>query len=256
MTIWIDSPVWPRHGRLFSHLISDTSYAELHAFARQSAVPDRAFDGDHYDVPGEWHDRLVAAGAVAVDGATLVRRLQASGLRIQKRRGDTAVGRSSGVRLADGTVADVDLIASDRLLEVPSVFAATVFVQDVAGHFALVHSVGRGEWGSPGGWREPGESLAGAAVRETLEETGLRVDPYALLPCGYERFTVLGDPGGRWLRGRSHLQVFRTRLQSARPPLVSREGEISACRWVDPEELRGLCAGMFWWPLAVHLFGW
>ena len=33
-----------------------------------------------------------------------------------------------------------------------------------------------GWWGLPGGWVEPGESLAVAAVREVLEETGLSVE--------------------------------------------------------------------------------
>jgi len=254
MTIWIDPPVWPRHGRLFAHLVSDTSYAELHAFARRCGVPARAFDGDHYDVPEEWHDRLVAAGAVAVDSRDLVRTLRASGLRIQKRRGDTAVARIPGVSFPDGTVADVDLIASDRVLDVPGVFAAMVFVQDGAGHFALVHSIRREEWGSPGGWREPGESPGATAVRETLEETGLRLSPEDLVPCGYERFVVRAGHGARWLPGRSHLQVFRTRIDPVRPPLVALEGEVSACRWAGPGELRSLCEGLFWWPLAAHLF--
>ena len=33
MTVWVDPPRWPGHGRLWSHLISDTSEEGLHAFA-------------------------------------------------------------------------------------------------------------------------------------------------------------------------------------------------------------------------------
>ena len=33
MSIYIDPPVWPAHGTVFSHLISDVSLAELHEFA-------------------------------------------------------------------------------------------------------------------------------------------------------------------------------------------------------------------------------
>ena len=33
MTVYIDAPTWPGHGRLWSHLASDVSYEELHAFA-------------------------------------------------------------------------------------------------------------------------------------------------------------------------------------------------------------------------------
>nr|WP_130417028.1 DUF4031 domain-containing protein [Xylanibacterium ulmi] len=78
----LDPPVWAAHGRVWSHLVSDTSLWELRAFARAAGVPDRGFDLDHYDVPAERHAELRAAGATAVDGRTLARRLTASGLRV------------------------------------------------------------------------------------------------------------------------------------------------------------------------------
>ncbi len=81
----IDVPMWPRHGTLWAHLVSDASYDELHAFARRAGLPPRAFDLDHYDVPAERHDELVGLGALAVDGRELVRRLIASGLRVPGR---------------------------------------------------------------------------------------------------------------------------------------------------------------------------
>ncbi|NUS53778.1 MAG: DUF4031 domain-containing protein, partial [Streptomycetaceae bacterium] len=34
MTVLIDPPTWPGHGRMWSHLVSDVSYDELHTFAR------------------------------------------------------------------------------------------------------------------------------------------------------------------------------------------------------------------------------
>ncbi len=84
--IYIDPPLWPAHGTCFSHLVSDTSLAELHAFAEAAGVPDRAFDGDHYDVAEARYGALVAAGAIPVEGRVLVRTLIASGLRIPARR--------------------------------------------------------------------------------------------------------------------------------------------------------------------------
>lgn len=81
--ILIDPPFWPAHGTVFSHLISDTSLAELHAFAEANGVTDRAFDLDHYDVPERLYSTLVAAGAVPVSGKELARTLAASGLRIK-----------------------------------------------------------------------------------------------------------------------------------------------------------------------------
>ena len=86
MAIYLDPPLWPAHDTHFSHLISDTSLVELHAFASAAGIPERAFDGDHYDVPERRFDDLVAAGAIPVEARILVRRLIASGLRIPARQ--------------------------------------------------------------------------------------------------------------------------------------------------------------------------
>lgn len=86
MAVYLDPPLWPAHGTHFSHLISDSSLDELHTFARAAGIPERAFDGDHYDVAEARYDALVAAGAVPVEGRILVRKLIESGLRIPARR--------------------------------------------------------------------------------------------------------------------------------------------------------------------------
>jgi hypothetical protein len=85
MTVLIDRPAWPAHGTLWSHLVSDSSLEELHSFAAAQAIPRRGFDLDHYDVPAERYDDLVAAGAVPVGNRELVTRLRASGLRVSGR---------------------------------------------------------------------------------------------------------------------------------------------------------------------------
>lgn len=85
MTVLVDDPIWPAHGRLWAHLVSDDNLEELHAFAAENAVPARAFDLDHYDVPADALARLIAAGAQHVGGKELTRRLIASGLRIPAR---------------------------------------------------------------------------------------------------------------------------------------------------------------------------
>ncbi|GAA3292574.1 DUF4031 domain-containing protein [Arthrobacter citreus] len=83
--IYIDPPLWPAHNTVFSHLVSDTSLAELHDFAADAGIAFRAFDLDHYDVPASRYRGLVERGAVEVDGGTLVRLLIRSGLRIKAR---------------------------------------------------------------------------------------------------------------------------------------------------------------------------
>lgn len=85
MTVLIDPPRWPAHGRVWSHLVSDVSHDELHAFAVANDIPERGFDHDHYDVPGERYQLLIEAGAVPVDSRELLRRIGAAGLRRPKR---------------------------------------------------------------------------------------------------------------------------------------------------------------------------
>ena len=82
--ILIDPPNAPGHGRLWSHVASDTSYDELHVFARGLGIPERGFDRDHYDVPSDRYDDVVAAGAVPVTSRELITRLRAAGLRRPK----------------------------------------------------------------------------------------------------------------------------------------------------------------------------
>ena len=85
MAILIDPPNWPGHGRMWSHLVSDVSFEELHAFARRLDIPPRGFERDHYDVPERLYEAALAAGAEAVTSRVLLARLTAAGLRRPKR---------------------------------------------------------------------------------------------------------------------------------------------------------------------------
>ena len=95
MTIYIDPPTWPGHGRLWSHLVSDLSYDELHAFAAELGIPRRAFERDHYDLPARRYADAVRAGAVEVSSREVVRLLHGAGLRRPKRRVQRRDARSS-----------------------------------------------------------------------------------------------------------------------------------------------------------------
>jgi hypothetical protein len=88
MAVLIDEPMWWFRERRWSHLVSDTSLEELHEFAARAGIPERGFQGDHYDVPEEYYAQLVAAGAVPTASRELLRRLIAAGLRLspQERR--------------------------------------------------------------------------------------------------------------------------------------------------------------------------
>lgn len=82
--LYIDPPAWPARGRLWSHLVSDVSYAELHAFAELLGAPRRAFDRDHYDLPAERFAHAVRLGARVVTSREIVTVLHRSGLRRPK----------------------------------------------------------------------------------------------------------------------------------------------------------------------------
>lgn len=82
MALLIDDPIWHWHGRRWCHLVSDDSLAELHAFAAGLGIPTRGFHGDHYDVPEEHRERVVAAGAQPVSSRELLHRLRRGGLRL------------------------------------------------------------------------------------------------------------------------------------------------------------------------------
>jgi hypothetical protein len=91
--IYIDRPTWPGpHGLFWSHLVSDASFAELHAFAEALGAPRRAFERDHYDVPGYRFPVAVWLGAVVVPSREIVRMLTAAGLRRPAGRDATAAG--------------------------------------------------------------------------------------------------------------------------------------------------------------------
>jgi hypothetical protein len=81
VTVLIDEPRWPLHGRRWSHLVSDTSLDELHEFAERMGIPRRGFHQDHYDVPEEYYADAVTRGAVPTPSRELLRKLKAAGLR-------------------------------------------------------------------------------------------------------------------------------------------------------------------------------
>ena len=109
--ILIDIPIWAAQGTVFAHLVSDTSFEELHEFAARVGMPRGAFDGDHYDVPERRYAACLAAGATRVTGVELVRRVNASGLRLRKRKGEKGIHRWLGTPIGEGVTADIDLVA-------------------------------------------------------------------------------------------------------------------------------------------------
>lgn len=252
--ILVDPPTWPLRGRLFSHLASDVSVAELHAFASAVELHPRSYDGDHYDLPGERYAEIVAAGAVPVSNRELLRAVQAAGLRFRKRRGERPLASLPDGLPYLGGPHTLEILLSSFEPPVETTIAAVTFVRDVADRLLLVENPRRGGWEAPGGWREPGETGREGAVREVAEETAVSLPPAALEFVGYERIRFAVPPVDTRLHRTSHVVAY-----AAHHPDVGLDGigpEGRAVRWLPPEAVRGTCAGAAWWPLLDrHLFG-
>ena len=105
----------------------------------------------------------------------------------------------------------------------------------------------------PGGWREAGETVVECVVREVWEETGLRLDPADLRPCGYEALTPRSI--GAWPADGGSLQLFRATIPGTGPALVASEPDAVDPRWVSVQEFQELSGGRFWWPLVAAFLG-
>lgn len=252
MTVLVDPPLWPAHGRLWSHVASDTSLDELHAFATRAGIPRRSFEGDHYDIPEERYAAVVAAGATRVSGTELARRLGASGLRFRKRKGERPLAR-----VPDGLAA---VVPAPHLLEVVASpherkgAGATVVLlrsTDDPPRMVLVRNSTREGWASPGGKREDADgSVRQTAVREVAEEIGVHLAPDELDVVGYERITIApGHAVGSWDEGDNYLQTYAARIPST-TPLTPDLVEVLEAEWVTESVARQRCGEAPWWPLA------
>src|SRR3972149_1540803 len=117
----------------------------------------------------------------------------------------------------------------------PKVVAGTIPAED--GRILLVRrniNPSKGKWTFPGGFVDWGETVAGAALRETLEETGLRVDLDGLVGVySYPDAPVV-------------IVVYRARVAGGALQL---NHEIQEFAWLSPGEIPGDALGF---PYARH----
>src|SRR5690349_5032627 len=95
-----------------------------------------------------------------------------------------------------------------------------------AGKVLLARRADFDVWGLPGGYVDPGESLAEAAVREVREETGLDVQLSYLIGIYSYRY---------WLGRGYHFAAFLA--QPVAGSLTPQAAEAAELRYVAPEDL-------------------
>lgn len=125
-------------------------------------------------------------------------------------------------------------IVGSQLLILPGVAA---IIRNNHGQILLQSSAESGLWGLPAGGIEPGESPDEAVARETAEETGLIVTNARLVAAlGGEKFRVK-YPNGDEVE--YTVCVFECEVVNYNT-LAAVDGEVSAFRWTEPEEVSTL----------------
>ena len=110
----------------------------------------------------------------------------------------------------------------------------TLFILDPEDRLALIRKpqFAEGVWRTPGGGIKPGEDFATGAVREALEETGLRITLDRYLVDAHASFRF----GSEMLAWRTHVLSARTTDAELAP---QDSDEIAGARWGTLEELGG-----------------
>jgi ADP-ribose pyrophosphatase YjhB (NUDIX family) len=130
----------------------------------------------------------------------------------------------------------------------------TLLILDAVPRVALIrkpHFVA-GIWRPPGGGIKPGEDFVAGAVREALEETGLRVELRRYLVASHAIFSN----AGRELEWRTHVVLAETEDDELAP---NDPEEIAEARWGTLDELAGplrerlLATGRAFWRYRVAL---
>jgi ADP-ribose pyrophosphatase YjhB (NUDIX family) len=157
------------------------------------------------------------------------------------------------VRCWEGAISDLEWAVATHN---PTRFHdVTLFILDPARRLALIRKpqFDEGVWRPPGGGIHPGEDFVTGAVREALEETGLRVELRRYLVDMHAIFRN----ADRELDWRTHVVLAETRDTELDPQDAT--GEIEAARWGTPDELAGplrarlLATGRAFWRYRVAL---
>lgn len=111
-------------------------------------------------------------------------------------------------------------------------------------HVLMIYHNIYDSWAWTGGHADGCGDLASVALREALEETGLKnARIVSDIPISIEVLPVKAHfKRGKYVGGHLHLNVTYLLMADKDAPLSVREGENSAVRWMTPEEAVDMCS--------------
>ena len=116
---------------------------------------------------------------------------------------------------------------------VPSV---NVVVTDDVGRILMIRRTDNGNWAVPGGAIDLGESLVGAAVRETAEETGITCEVTGLVGIYSDPKHVIHYTSNDEVRQEFSVVLIGRRVAGEPTP----SSESSEVHWVEPDTIEEL----------------
>ncbi len=112
--------------------------------------------------------------------------------------------------------------------------ASTFVLHD--GKVLMTRRTDNGNWTMPSGAHDPGETLTQTAVRETLEETGITIEPYDLAGIYTDPRHVIHYTSNDEVRQEFSV-VYRARYLAGEPTCSDETTEV---RWIPIDELEEL----------------
>jgi 8-oxo-dGTP pyrophosphatase MutT (NUDIX family) len=114
--------------------------------------------------------------------------------------------------------------------------SANVIVINDEGKILLIQRTDNDNWAVPGGAMDLGESMVDAAVRETLEETGIHCEITGLVGIYTDPRHVIHYTSNNEVRQEFSI-VFTARPLSGEPTPSDESSEV---RWVEPDAIPAL----------------
>ena len=95
-------------------------------------------------------------------------------------------------------------------------------------------------WVAPGGSLDPNESMEECAIRESFEETGIKLDPSKVTLTPFYMYEAFNGPRKGYYR--HHLIVYylaETGFTDEEVEVIVQPAEVQEYRWIDETELKG-----------------